>query len=251
MIYQIRALGFALLAPIVALMFSACGDIEINVDVNDAVRGSGTPINKSFDLRDFMTVELSSTFDVEITQAETFAVSVTVDDNLLDRVLAEVRGDTLVLGLTPGHSVRRATLEASIAMPTIKRIKLTGASRATVGVFKPMPSFEAEASGTSAVTGEIVADHLDVRLSGASRIDVSGSAAEAMLQAAGTSRLELDALEITTGSVWLSGASSGDVYVTGRLARADASGASYLTYRGDPELGGITTSGGSRIVPAR
>jgi hypothetical protein len=246
---NLRMWSLALLASLVPMMLVSCGDNEIDVGDDHAISGSGTFTTRRLELRDFSVVQLSHAFDVEITESRTFAVSVTVDDNLVDSVVGEVRGDTLVLGVKPGVSVRRATLKASIAMPAIKQVRLSGASRADLDVPTRMSAFSVEASGASAVTGRLVTDRLDVRLSGSSSINVNGSANEATFDATGASRLELGAFKILNGRVSLSGATSGNVYVTGRLAKAEVSGASYLTYRGDPELGDITASGSSRILP--
>lgn len=231
-----------------AMLAAACGDIEIGVDLDDdGITGSGALTTRTFDLRDFRGVQLSHAFDADVAYADAFAVSVTVDDNLVDRLVVETRGTTLFIGLDPGTSLRRGTLDASIAMPQIERLELSGASRARLSGFAPMQSLEVEASGASTTIGEIATERLDANLSGASRIEMTGTADEATLDASGASRLELDGFEIATATIRLSGASSGDVYVTDRLEEADLSGASYLTYRGDPELGDVTTSGGARI----
>jgi hypothetical protein len=249
MFRNVRMWSLALAASLVSMTFVACGDIGVDVNDDHAIRGSGTLTTMRLDLRDFSAVQLSHTFDVDITQSQAFAVSLTVDDNLVDSVVAEVQGDTLVLGVEPGVSVRHATLKGSIAMPAIRQVRLSGASRANLNLPARMAEVGVEASGASAVTGRLVTDRLDVHLSGSSSINVDGSAKEATFDATGASRLELDAFEISTGRVSLSGATSGNVNVTGRLAKAEASGASYLTYRGDPELGDVRESGVSRILP--
>ena len=74
-----------------------------------------------------------------------------------------------------------------------------------------------------------------------------GYAATADLSASGASRLDLFDLQIDEGNVALSGASSAGVTVLEELD-ADLSGASHLEYDGSPQIGDVSTSGGSTIT---
>ena len=64
----------------------------------------------------------------------------------------------------------------------------------------------------------------------------------------GASDGDLSSMRSVKANAVLDGASHAVVWVTGRLD-ASASGASSLTYRGDPDLGSIETSGSSSIHP--
>jgi Putative auto-transporter adhesin, head GIN domain len=86
-------------------------------------------------------------------------------------------------------------------------------------------------------------------LSGSSDAEIHGTGTTVTVEARGASQLSLDGFQIGSLSVSLSGASQASVSVTDTIA-AELSGASILTYRGDPTFTRRKTSGTSVIEPA-
>ena len=236
-------------APLIALLLMlvvAC-DISISVGDGDAIEGSGELVTESYDFSGFTAVELSHTFDATITGSDAFAVSITFDDNLRDVLEVEVRGSTLFVGLQSGTSTRDVTLEATIAMPLLESLELSGATSAEISRLEPMEELELRASGASRIVGEIDAPRLDAELSGASSMRLDGFASAASLDASGASSFDLYELEIERAELDLSGASSAEVFVSEELGPVDVSGASRLRYDGSPTLRDVSTSGGSSV----
>ena len=75
---------------------------------------------------------------------------------------------------------------------------------------------------------------------------MEGSASNIVVDASGVSRVKLAAFPVSNADVTLSGASSGTVNLDGILD-ADLSGASKLSYIGEPTMGIINTSGASTV----
>jgi hypothetical protein len=94
------------------------------------------------------------------------------------------------------------------------------------------------------VTGVDV-DAMNLRASGASTLQVSGTAGELDTDASGASRMRLEDLSATEAEVDATGASTIEVTVSGRLA-GSASGASTVTYSGNPDVS-VSTSGASSV----
>jgi hypothetical protein len=104
-----------------------------------------------------------------------------------------------------------------------------------------------ELSGASRVAGDITASgDAQFNLSGASRVELEGSANDMLIDASGASRLELADFPVHNTNVSLSGASDATVNLDGRLD-ANLSGASNLSYIGEPTMGDIDISGGSEL----
>ncbi|HEY79316.1 MAG TPA: DUF2807 domain-containing protein [Dehalococcoidia bacterium] len=101
-------------------------------------------------------------------------------------------------------------------------------------------------SGASEVTGDIAANNMQLELSGASTVRLKGLADSLSTDGSGASHLELADLEVGNANVTLSGASDATINLAGRLD-ADLSGASTLEYIGEPTLGLIDTTGGSKV----
>jgi hypothetical protein len=236
--------------------------------VEGGAPGSGNLLTQEFEFSDFTRVEVGSAFQVEIAQADSYRVSVTADDNLFEYIQVSKEGETLKIGLKllPLRPLFN-TLRAEISMPQIDDLGLSGATRGTVSGFNSTENLDIEVSGASSldlvemsagdiklelsgasrVSGNITASG-DARfeLSGASSVELQGSANDMLIEASGASQLGLDIFPVANADVELSGASRATVNLDGRLD-ADLSGASRLSYMGEPTMGDIHTSGGSTL----
>jgi hypothetical protein len=208
--------------------------------------GSGDLETETYAFADFNKVEISSAFEFEIEQSSSYSIEITVDDNIMEYVRVSQDGQTLKIGLKPATWIGPATLKASVTMPELSGLDISGASRGTVSNFSSTEDLDIMVSGASRVTGDIVAGNVDFDISGASTVQLEGSANDIIADVSGASSLQLDDFTATNADVDLSGASSGTVNLDGRLD-ADLSGASRLWYIGEPTMGTIDTSGASTL----
>lgn len=210
--------------------------------------GSGDLETETYAFADFNKVEIGSAFEFEIEQSSSYSIEITTDDNITEYVRVSLDGQTLKIGLRPATWVGPATLRASVTMPELSGLDISGASRGTVSDFSSTEDLDIMVSGASRVTGDIVAGNVDFNISGASSVELDGSANDIIADVSGASSLKLDDFAVTNADVDLSGASSGTVNLDGRLD-ADLSGASKLWYIGEPTMGTIDTSGASTLSP--
>jgi hypothetical protein len=231
------------------------------------VAGSASLTTQDFALDGFSRVQAESSFNVEIMQGTSYAVTVTVNDNLKDSLRVSKNGDTLVLSVRKGYSYPNSTFRAQIIMPSLKELKLTGASRAAASGFTArdnlklsgtgassasflnmqVGTLDLDLSGASTLSGDIDASSFaNVRLSGASAAELNGRAENLSAFASGASSLRLGDFAVRDVHFDLSGASNGTVNPSGIIS-GRLSGASHLRYLGNPSLGDINTSGGSSI----
>ena len=101
-------------------------------------------------------------------------------------------------------------------------------------------------SGASKVIGAITGSDANFDVSGASTIQLEGSASNVVIDGSGASRVNLGGFTVDNVDIELGCASSGTVKLDGRLD-ANLSGASKLEYIGEPTMGTINTSGGSTL----
>jgi len=208
--------------------------------------GSGNLETEEYAFTDFTEVEISSAFEFEIDQSGSYSINVTADDNVMDYVQVSQDGQTLKIGLRRFISIGPLTLRASVTMPQLHGLTVSGASRGTVSDFSSTEDLEIKVSGASRVTGDIAAGDVEFGISGASTIQLEGSANDIDANVSGASHFNLDAFTVNNADVNFSGASSGTVNLNGRLD-ANLSGASTLWYIGEPTMGDINTSGASTI----
>jgi len=228
---------------------------------------TGNVVTKEMDFTDFTNVEVGYAFKVEITHSDSYRVTITASKKLFDHIDVAKSGNTLKISLKPLHFrfQLRPTLEARIAMPTLNKLRLAGATKGTVRGFSSQEDFDLnlsgasrldidmeageakfEISGASRLSGNMKAGDAEFILSGASRAELSGSANNAVLSAWGASKLDLSHFALNDTSANLKGASKAALQVNGKLD-LDLSGASKLNYTGNPTLRDINVSGAARL----
>jgi len=210
--------------------------------------GSGNVVSLEQDVSDFDSLEVSQAFKVTITQGDTSSVVIRIDDNLQPHLRVEQVGQKLSIGLDTdlGFNFGNTTLEADITMPSLAALEASGACEVTLVDFVIDGDVTLEASGASAIGGNLQAGGVDLTLSGASSASLTGSADGLSVDASGASSADLGAFPVGDVVVVVSGASSATVNASGTLD-ADASGASNVTYLGSPTLRNVNTSGASSV----
>ena len=192
------------------------------------VTGSGNLVTLDKSFSDFTVVDAGWGFEVTITKSDTYGVSITFDDNMIDYVQVSKSGSTLNIGLKPG-TYDRVTLKANIELPLLRELQLSGGSHGFVNGFYVPPYY----------SGDFILD-----LSGGSHAEMEGSANKISVEASGGSHLDLTDFPVHNAYVDLNGGSHATINIDGRLD-ADLSGGSQLYYIGEPTLGDIDISGGS------
>jgi hypothetical protein len=254
-----RAVTFLALVSLFTVLSGASG-------CKGTVIGSGETATWEMAYADFNQLDIGYAFDVQINRADNYRVSITFDEKLYEYLKIDQRGDTLHIGLKSGYVYIDTIQRATVELPDLRRLELSGASRAVVNGFSMSHSLGFELSvasrldlghtiagnsnfslsGASQVNGFIEMDDGHFNLSGASFLELKGSADDITIEASGASRVNLPDFAVLTADVHLSGASNAVVNVSTRMD-VNLSGASDLEYIGDPKLGKLEMSGGSTL----
>jgi hypothetical protein len=257
-------LRLALLLPLllIAVGLAAC-------QRGAAVTNTGEMTSWEFDFADFTRLSISHAFIVDVQQSDEYRVNVRVDRAVFEYLVVETRGDTLYIGLERGNTYLNTTQEATITLPALKELTLSGASQADVGLFTGASSLDMNLSGASRaavvtdsldeanftlsggsrVAGSLGAADFTLKLSGSSSANLDGSTSQLGIDASAGSTADLRDLPCRTVSLDLSGASTAFINVSDRID-AKLSGASVVTYLGNPKLGHLDISGASTMREA-
>jgi len=255
---------FLLGALLVFLIFSAgCEAIRERL----VLEGSGNVVTITEDLVGFTRLEVSHSFDVDISQGDGYKVELRVDDNIAEYLEVTKRGNTLDIDFKESfnYTFVDGVLEASIMMPRLEYINLSGASEARMEGFDTNDRFEVELSGASTLVGDLGAgnirlelsgssdltgdyqvDDVDINVSGASKVTLKGSGGDVRVDVSGSSKVDLEDFESQAATIDASGASQVTLNAQGRVD-ASASGASDVYQTGSGEFGRIDASGASEI----
>ena len=210
--------------------------------------GVGNLKTETKQFSDFMKLDVSSGFQVDITQSNTYKVVITAGERIIDKIEVSKSGDTLNIRLQPGTVFGSSTLKAEISMPVLNGVTLSGGTRGTSSGFNATEEFTVELTGASAFESDnFVVSDISVDISGASTFSAQGTGNDLVAVVSGASNLSFSNFHVNDAKVELSGASHVTVYVAGRLD-VSASGLSSLQYLGNPTLGNINTSGGSSVT---
>lgn len=190
------------------------------------VQGSGTSKTETRNISGFKKVNAGGAINIEIVVQKNFSVTVEADDNLLTNIKTETSGDTLKI-YSEDRISPKTRINVKISMPTVEGLDVSGAS-------------------SGSITG-VNADSLDLKASGASKIKIDGTAKQLNADASGASTIDAENLKVDDADVEASGASKAVVSATNDL-KVDASGASKVSYIGEPKNIKQNSSGASSVT---
>lgn len=231
--------------PIVLFFFAAfCATAasaqKTVFDANAEVRNIGS----------FHAIHVSNAFEVYISQGtdERLAVSAADKDDL-DRIKAQVENGVLKIWYDEPKKWLKGNkkLKAYIAVKTLDELRASGACEVKIEGGLRTASLRLNLSGATDLSGELNIDgELTADLSGASDMDITGSANSVSIEASGASDVKAYNFTTNTCNVDASGASGVRITVDKELS-AKLSGASNVTYKGAALIRDIKTSGASSI----
>jgi hypothetical protein len=274
------SLTLAVISMVVAcsMLLTGCGWLV-------TVKDTGPLTTRDFEFTDFSSIEVGSAFRVDISPSDDHSVRITANESLFKDIRVVQEDNTLKIGLAwPGISFGNRTLKASITLPELAGLKLSGASKGTVRGFASAKNlgvrisgassldldvetgdFVSEISGSSEMTARVKSSRTDITLSGGSSATLDIAAGDFVYESSGAS--EGSGSIVTTGTtIRLTGAceirltgTGGNLFLTGsgasncklaglNINNADISlsGASYADVDVDGRLN-ISLSGASEL----
>lgn len=189
------------------------------------VRGSGVVKTEKREVQAFSAIEVSGAFEVEITCQQQPSLEIEGDDNVLPMVKTYVKDNTLFI-------------ENGVSYNTKRAVKV----RITTGNLEGVASSGASTFKLNSVKNEQLALEMD----GASKIDAAGETKKLEIRSSGASKVNVKELRAARVKINLSGAGSANVYASEEVD-ARVSGASQVTYYGEPKVVNKNISGGSSI----
>ena len=214
------------------------------------ITGSGDIIETQYDYIGFTSIEAGYTCDLTVMQGDSFSIIVSCDNNIIPFLETYVNGNILTVNLQPGYSFMNIKFEATVVMPDLKYLNMSGASSADVSGFTNIGDFYTVISGASNADIDFISS-ADIRadISGASYINISSISTNGNidLNCSGASTSELRDIHGANANVNISGASTGYINMNGIL-NGSVSGASSLYYRGTTTSNNVNVSLASRFA---
>jgi hypothetical protein len=231
------------LFAVLAFTFNSC---VIN-GWDTGISGNGNVIDETRDVTGFKGVHVSSGIDVYLSEGDQFEVRVEADENLMEVIKTELRGDILVVG-TERVNIRNAkSKRVYVTLPKLAELKISSAGDCEGQTLFHCEDLRLSISSAGDMTLETEADRifLDISSSGDARVAGSANLLEASLSSAG----DLDAWDLEAKVVDVNVSSAGDarIFATEEITM-DASSAGNIYYRGDARVVHSHSSSAGGIV---
>ncbi len=201
-------------------------------------------------VKDFKAISVSGGINLFIAQENSFKVEVETEGDQKD-VEAYVEDDLLILKMRRSSwGTWNDKVNVYVSLPILEGLKASGGTdvenRGTLSGEKLV----LHASGGSDVDLDVDYAAIEVDCSGGSDTRLTGTAGKLLIEAGGGSDFEGFGLKSKEAKVRSTGASDINVWASEKID-ARASGASDITYRGNPEWVNVDSSGGSDITRGR
>jgi phage shock protein PspC (stress-responsive transcriptional regulator) len=192
---------------------------------------------EEFENKDFREIYISGSFEVQIIQNDDFRILLNGSKQDISEVTIVQDEDRLEIeyqGSDINYDRHYKSTKIVIALPSIRTLELTGASRAYVkGFDEQRVTFELK--GASEADIDMDAYETIVDLSGASKLEISGTGHEMTADLSAASSMDAYQFRVNDATINASVASSAKVYVKENLD-INASIASDIKYRGGAKV---------------
>ncbi len=204
-------------------------------------------------LSGFTTINLSSAFDVYISQGNQDAVAVSAsDESAKKRIKTYVSGGVLYIAFDAKgwswSSWKNNKLKAYVTVKHLEKLAVSGACNVSFVDAITSDRLFVSISGASDIKGPVKVNSLKVGASGASNISLSGTATESDFNISGACSIKSIDLVTENCAVVASGASSIRLTINQSL-KSNISGASDIRYKGTVSRFDTKSSGASSIKP--
>ena len=214
---------------------------------DNGISGNGNVVEETRDVSGFTGVHAATGIDVYLTEGDDFEVLVEADENLMEVILTEMKGNNLEIR-TDRVNIRRAkSKKVHVTLPELKELKISSAGDVVGKTDFHCRDLKLGISSAGDLTLEVEADRIwiDISSSGDARLAGRAEEFDVSLSSAG----DLDAFDLIAEKVDVSVSSAGSarVHATEEISM-NASSAGNIYYMGDADVIRSSSSSAGDIV---
>ena len=200
----------------------------------------------------FYSVDFRGVGNLVLSVGETQSVEVTTAEDLQPRVRTEVRDRVLVISLrwwlgSVFRILELQNLEVRVTLKELRGVRLSGAGTVRGTGVLPVKEVDLRLSGAGRLELELQGGEVVTRLSGAGRVELAGTVERQEIHLTGAGAVAAERLEAR--KVWVNASGAGECRVcAAEELKAEVSGAGSVRYRGRPRVDSRVTGVG-RVEP--
>jgi uncharacterized protein (AIM24 family) len=234
------------LAPLViAILATSC-----IFDESRHIKGNGHVVSEDRNEKNFTGVQLSSSYDVYLTEGSSFAVKVEGEENILPHVKTRVENGQLIIGTENLISINtRREVKVYVTAPSFEKIYLTGSGDIT-GQTKLTNSsrFDLDVTGSGDMKLELDAPSIKANVTGSGDMQLSGETKQFNYKSSGSGDIKAHDLKSEETTVHLTGSGDARVFSSVKL-EVSITGSGDVYYKGEGQVNmHISGSGDVRKV---
>ena len=191
-----------------------------------SVRGNGNVITSNRNEGSFDGVKTAGSFDLYVTQGDTYSVRIEAEENLMKYIITEVSNGELKVKVSNGINLRpKKDMKVFVTAPRFKELGIAGSGNITAeSVLKSDERMELSVSGSGDIRiSEVDAPKIIIRISGSGNAAVGGTTRDAEFRIAGSGDIKCKELKTENtevhiaggGNVWSYCSQSLDVHIAG------------------------------------
>lgn len=213
---------------------------------SEAISGNGDRETEKRDVKGFTKVDSQGSVDVAIEYAEDFALTVSLDSNLVPELETHVVGDTLVIEHHPDFTDTLPGPHVRIKMPALRGAELSGSGELTIDNIDSQDAVRLDLSGSGRVSFAGSAPQTTVNLSGSGDVVLRGTSAQVRYDLDGSGDIDARKYECADGDLHLNGSGT----IRAKLsdsADVDLSGSGDIYLYGNPDVKSLSLDGSGDV----
>ncbi len=212
------------------------------------ITGSGNVITETREVKGFDAISVGSQVQLFVTVGDTYSFEILGDDNILEHITTDVKGNTLEIKADNTNFRKVSQLQAFVTLPEITRVRASGASKVFIETPLDQESVEFRCSGSGKLQANANVNKLTAHTSGASNIILDGNSKKSYLTTSGSSSIKF---KTSKHHEYIRGRSSGGskIYLDTTVDELvlHLSGSARNTINGHAHYLNYTGSGSSRL----
>ena len=195
-------------------------------------KGSGHHVSENTKVSNFTRISVSGGFKVTLKQDSSLNVSVNADDNLVKYIHVESDGNELKI-YTKKNMCPSGEMTVTIGLRNLERLKGSGAISFVSDGKINAKDLDIKLNGASNVDMDLTAGNVSTQTAGASQINLKGQATSHRIEMTGNGNVRAFDFVVGKYEIRTTGASDCEINVLNDL-QVNATGASDVKYKGNP-----------------
>jgi len=181
-------------------------------------KGTGTAIEKSFNVSDFKGIDVSGGFDVILVQGNTESLILTAQENLFEHIMVKVDNGTLKI-YTRNNIWATKPMKARITFKSIANLEVSGGGDVTGETSLNVEALDVNISGGGDFSSVVNSEELNYRISGGGDTEIKGKTKDYHIDVSGGGDIKS---EVNSSIISCRIAGGGDLYLRNEYKASEA-----------------------------